>query len=168
MIPAHAAAEKNSNGVMEPKEGTIVTLKRILGSFLVMALSLTLVRIAQAEEQGKEEQAGGSWQMASQGSDQPAGQPEQKGAPSANSGNRQPTAEEMKELMQGVMGPMMAQMISAMLQSMAKTLAEPQIAQNLATYTRNYYLALVDRGFTEEEALRIVTAAGFPSLGGKQ
>ena len=49
---------------------------------------------------------------------------------------------------------------------MSKTMAEPQIAQNFATFTRNYYQALVDRGFSEEEALKIVTASGLPSMGG--
>lgn len=81
-------------------------------------------------------------------------------------GNRQPTAEEMREMMQGVMGPMMGEMMASMLKSMSKTMAEPEIAQNLATFTRNYYQALVDRGFTEEEALKIVTSSGFPTLAG--
>ena len=82
-------------------------------------------------------------------------------------GNRQPTAEEVRQMMQGVMGPMMGEMMSSMLKSMSKTLAEPQIAQNLATFTRNYYQALIDRGFTEEQALKIVTSTGLPNLGGK-
>ena len=66
------------------------------------------------------------------------------------------------------MGPMMGEMMSNMLKSMSKTMAEPQIAQNFATFTRNYYQALVDRGFTEEEAMKIVTSTGVPSMGGKQ
>ena len=145
----------------------MVLLKKMIVSVLVMACSSASAGIARAAEDGREEKAGMEpWQASPQGADQPAKKPQQTG--SATAGNRQPTAEEMREIMQGVMGPMMAQMMSAMLQSMAKTLTEPQIAQNLATYTRNYYLALVDRGFTEEEALRIVTAAGFPSIGGKQ
>jgi len=77
-----------------------------------------------------------------------------------------PTAEEMREMMQGVMGPMMGEMMASMVKSMSKTMAEPEVAQNLATFTRNYYQALVDRGFTEEEALKIVTSSGFPMLGG--
>lgn len=84
---------------------------------------------------------------------------------------REPTPEELQQanaMMEQMMVPMMGQMMSVMLESMASKLAEPQIAQNLATFTRNFYLALKDRGFSEEEAIRIVTSAGFPAVGGKQ
>ncbi len=84
------------------------------------------------------------------------------GLPAPGQGNRPPTAVEMQQMM----GPVMAEMMSSMLKGMTKTLAEPQIAQNLATFTRNYYQALMDRGFTEEQALKIVTSTGFPSMGG--
>ncbi len=76
--------------------------------------------------------------------------------------------EEVQKMMETVMGPMMGHMMSQMIKSMAKTMAEPEVAEYLATFTRSYYLALVNRGFTEEEALRIVAAVGIPSLGGKQ
>lgn len=81
---------------------------------------------------------------------------------------KKPTAQEIEEAqaaMQQMMGPMMGQMMSAMMEGMAKTLAQKEIAENFATFTRNYYLALVSRGFTEEEAMRIVTTTGIPSAG---
>ena len=85
----------------------------------------------------------------------------------AAGGNRQPSAEEVREMMQGVMGPMMGEMMSSMLKAMTKTMAEPQIAQNMAVFARNYYKALMDQGFTEEQALKIVTSTTVPNPGGK-
>lgn len=46
----------------------------------------------------------------------------------------------------------MAQMMAGMVDLMAR----PETADKLATFTRNYYEALVKKGFTKEEALRIV------------
>ena len=87
---------------------------------------------------------------------------------SAARGNQPPTAEETRQMMQGVMGPMMGEMMSSMLKSLSKTLAEPQIAQNYAAFIRNYYQALIDRGFTADEALKIVSSTGLPSVGGNK
>ena len=81
---------------------------------------------------------------------------------------KQPSAEEVRQMMQGVMGPMMGEMMSSMLKSLSKTLAEPQIAQNYAAFIRNYYQALIDRGFTADEALKIVSSTGLPSVGGNK
>ena len=64
--------------------------------------------------------------------------------------------------------PWMGQMMAVMLRSMAKALAEKEIAENLATFARNYYSALVSRGFSEEEAMKIVVSTGWPNVGGKQ
>lgn len=80
---------------------------------------------------------------------------------------KQPSPEEMQQMMGAMMAPM-ADMMGLMLEGMAKTMAKREIAENFATFTRNYYLALVTRGFTEEEAMKIVTASGLPSMGGKQ
>ncbi|MDO8730184.1 MAG: hypothetical protein Q7J69_03235 [Candidatus Omnitrophota bacterium] len=94
--------------------------------------------------------------------DEPRAEFQEISAQPQSRANRQPTAAEMQE----IMGPMMGEMMSNMLKAMSKTMAEPQIAQNFATFTRNYYQALTDRGFSEEEALKIVTASGLPSMGG--
>lgn len=61
-----------------------------------------------------------------------------------------------------MMGPMMGMMMEGMMESMLATLAKPQTAERLATFTKSYYDALVRKGFTKEEALRIVTAVGIP------
>ena len=47
-------------------------------------------------------------------------------------------------------------------------LERPQTAERLATYARNLYDALVQRGFGHEEAVRIVTAFGVPGRGGRR
>ncbi len=76
--------------------------------------------------------------------------------------------QEAQQAMQAMMGPMMAQMMTTMVEAMSKTFAKQEIADNFAMFTRNYYLALVKNGFTEEEALKIVISSGLPSMGGKQ
>jgi hypothetical protein len=65
-----------------------------------------------------------------------------------------------------MMGPMMSQMMQSMLQGMLLQLAKPETAQNLATFTKNYFDALVAKGFTREEAIRIVVAVGMPTMPG--
>lgn len=82
--------------------------------------------------------------------------------------NQEPSPEEVQQMMQQMMLPVMGQMMTVMLKSMAETLAEPEIAQNFATFTRNFYDALLTRGFSREEALQIVTSTGVPSVGGPQ
>ena len=76
--------------------------------------------------------------------------------------------EEVKQQMEQVMGPMMGLMMGQMIEGMSKAMAKPEVASNFATFAHNYYLALVKQGFTEEEAMKIVTSAGIPSVGGKQ
>lgn len=79
----------------------------------------------------------------------------------------QPSPEEVRRMMQGMLGSM-ADLMGLMMEGMAKTMAKPEIAENFATFTRNYYDALITRGFTEEQALKIITSNGLPSLGGKR
>ncbi|MGH7700714.1 MAG: hypothetical protein ACREMJ_09400 [Gemmatimonadales bacterium] len=67
----------------------------------------------------------------------------------------------MQQQMQ-MMGPMMGMMMEGMMESLLATLAKPQTAERLATFTKAYYDALVRKGFTKDEALRIVTAVGIP------
>ena len=77
---------------------------------------------------------------------------------------KSPTPEDMQKNLQA-MAPMMGTMMTMMLESMAKKLAEPQMAEYYATFMRNYYLALVKQGFTEDQALKIVSSTGLPSTG---
>ena len=89
-------------------------------------------------------------------------------------GKKEPTPEQMRQITQKVvgpmmdqMGPMMGNMMAQMMEGMAKTMAKPEMAEYFATFTRQYYDALITRGFSKEEALQIVTAAGLPGLGKK-
>ncbi len=66
--------------------------------------------------------------------------------------------------MNTMMGPMMTNMAQAQITATISALGRPEIAQQLATFTKNYYDALVSRGFTKEEALRIVAGAGLVGL----
>ena len=72
----------------------------------------------------------------------------------------------MRQQMQQ-MPRMMSDMMRQVMQSTTAALADPQTAQNLARFTRNYYTALVAQGFTEEQAMRIVSNVGFPMLPGR-
>jgi hypothetical protein len=67
-----------------------------------------------------------------------------------------------------LMAPLASQMSVNMMDAMLTVLERPATAERLATFTRNYYEALVRRGFTREEALRIVIGRGVAGeLGGR-
>jgi len=74
--------------------------------------------------------------------------------------------ESPKEALQQ-MGPMMGMMMKGMMKAMLELFSEPETAEKLATFTKNYYDALIRKGFTPEQALKIVIGQGMPSLGGK-
>ena len=69
---------------------------------------------------------------------------------------------------QQMMQQMMSSMMGLMMEGMARSMAKPEFAQNMAAFMRNYYKALIAQGFTEEEAMKIVTSAGIPRMGGQQ
>ena len=79
----------------------------------------------------------------------------------ADTTQSQPAAGETTQQM-GQMTQMMTQMMRQVTQSSLAVLAEPETAENLARFTRNYYEALVARGFTEGQAMQIVSNLGFP------
>ena len=89
---------------------------------------------------------------------QPAQQPAQQAAQQAE----RPTAEMQQQM--DMMGPMMGQMMQAMMQGMPAVLSKPETAQQMATFTKNYMDALVAKGFSREDALRIVMAHGLPMM----
>ncbi|HPV30576.1 MAG TPA: hypothetical protein PLT30_14020 [Deltaproteobacteria bacterium] len=62
-----------------------------------------------------------------------------------------------------MMAPVMGEMFSQMIRSMFTELAKRENADMLATFTRNYYESLVAKGFSKEEALRIVVSTGMPT-----
>ncbi len=55
-------------------------------------------------------------------------------------------------------------LVEEALKRKADALAAPEIAVQFAKFVRNYYEALLDEGFTSQEALEIVTATGIPSI----
>ena len=63
---------------------------------------------------------------------------------------------------------MMGMMMAQMMEGMSKAMAKPEVAENFATFMRNYYNSLIKQGFTQDEAMKIVTSSGMPSMGGKQ
>ena len=90
---------------------------------------------------------------------------ERKGVDTTQARPARETAE-MRQQMQGMM-PMMADVMRQATQSTMAVLVEPETAQSLARFTRNYYTALVAQGFTEEQAIQIVSSVGFPGLSGR-
>jgi len=81
-----------------------------------------------------------------------------------------PAMQDSINMVMGAMGPMFGNMFGNMMTSMYEgmlvVLERPETAERMAAFTRNYYEALVRRGFTREEALRIVATVGIPSMGG--
>lgn len=69
----------------------------------------------------------------------------------------------MQQTMQQ-MAPMMGQMAGMALEGTLVILAKPENAERLADFTKNYYDALIKRGFTKEQALQLVTGVGLPHL----
>src|SRR6266700_945428 len=63
-----------------------------------------------------------------------------------------------------MMGPMMGQMMEAMMEGMLRVMAKPESVDRLATFAKNYYDALIRKGFTKEQALQIVIATGMPRM----
>jgi hypothetical protein len=68
--------------------------------------------------------------------------------------------------MMQMMGPMMGTMMETMIETMFKVLAKPENAQRLATFTKNYYDALIAKGFSKEEAFQMAMSMGMPALSG--
>ena len=86
-------------------------------------------------------------------------------AAAPRSEQRTPEAMQHTDMQQmDMMAPMMGHMTQAMMQGMLAVLARPETAERMATFTRNYHDALVAKGFSREEAMRIVMAHGIPSL----
>jgi len=52
----------------------------------------------------------------------------------------------------------MGQLAAVSLTARLAVLAKPEAARNLAAFVRNLYDALIAKGFTKDEALKIVTA----------
>ena len=64
----------------------------------------------------------------------------------------------------GSMVPMQIRAATMTLEATWAALAKPENAAHLADFTKNYYDALVARGFTKDQALAIVMAIGIPHV----
>ncbi len=115
-----------------------MTFKKLLIGFMLVGFAVMPIRLAAAEETPTE-----------------ALPPQQ-----TSSQNPQQQMQQAQQMMGGMMG--------MMIEGMAKSLAKPEVADYFATFTRQYYDALITRGFSKEEALQIVTATGLPGVGKKQ
>ena len=92
-----------------------------------------------------------------------ANKPPPEPATTGGEGKPVQSPEAMRQQM-GAMSPI-GEMMGHMMKSMAQAMADPVVAGSYATFMRNYYLALVEQGFSKDEALNIVKATGLPSLG---
>lgn len=62
---------------------------------------------------------------------------------------------------------MMGQMMTNMMTSMFDALGRAENVERMATFTKNYFDALMAKGFTRDEALRIVIGQGIPMPSGR-
>jgi hypothetical protein len=58
--------------------------------------------------------------------------------------------------------PWVGQMAETVMGATLAVLSRPETAERIAAFARNYYDALVAKGFSADEALRIVLAHGVP------
>lgn len=61
------------------------------------------------------------------------------------------------------MVPMMGRMSEVMIDAQLKVAAKPETAERVAAFKKNLFDALVNKGFTREQALQITMAAALPS-----
>ena len=72
-------------------------------------------------------------------------------------------ADSVSAMMQN-MSPAFGLMMQSMMEATLTVLERPETAERLASFTRNYYEALIRKGFTESQALALTAAVGFPSV----
>ena len=90
--------------------------------------------------------------------------------PAVSQGQTGPAEKSPQQMQQGMdmamqqMGPAMNEMMRQMMDSMFTYLARKETAVKIASFTRNYYVALVKAGFTKEEALQIVINSSVPVM----
>jgi hypothetical protein len=75
-----------------------------------------------------------------------------------------PEEQQMYQQQIQLMTPLYGYMAKAMIEAQLEVLANPATAEKLATFTKNYYDALIKKGFSRDEALKIAMTAGFPAF----
>ena len=81
-------------------------------------------------------------------------------------GNKEPSPEEIKQLMEasfGAMVPVMGAMTETMIDAQLKVAAKPETAERIAHFKKNLYKALVKEGFTKKEAMEIMQNTAVPA-----
>ena len=81
-------------------------------------------------------------------------------------GPKQPSPEELKQIMEASMGamvPMMGRMTEAMIDAQLRTGEKPETAARIASFKKNLYDALVKQGFSQDQAFQIVLNTSLPS-----
>ena len=68
------------------------------------------------------------------------------------------------EKMSKQMTPMFGNMVESMMQGKLKVFAQQETTILLAKFVKNFYDALIDEGFSKEEALQVVMSFGFPAI----
>ena len=77
------------------------------------------------------------------------------------------TPERQQALIQqqmNAMTPMFGEMMRVMMTATFDVLSQPESAEKLASFTKNYYDALIKKGFNQDEALKIAMSIGMPSM----
>lgn len=80
--------------------------------------------------------------------------------------NKQPSPEEVKQLMEmslGAMVPMMGKMAEAMIDAQLRIAEKPETAASLAAFKKNLYSSLIKQGFTKQEAFDIMLNTAVPA-----
>lgn len=80
--------------------------------------------------------------------------------------NKQPSPEEMKQLMDmslGAMVPMMGKMAEVVIDAELKIAQKPETAMSLAVFKKNLYNALIKQGFSKKEAFEIMLNTSMPA-----
>lgn len=70
-----------------------------------------------------------------------------------------PTPEQIKESMRRAI-----EIQNEQTKARLKTYSEPEMVTSFAKFSRAYYEALIDVGFSKEESLKIVISVGFPNF----
>jgi hypothetical protein len=64
--------------------------------------------------------------------------------------------------------PMFGQIMKATMEAQLEIIAKFETADKLASFTKNFNDALIEKGFSKDQAFKIVLSAGFPAFPGIQ
>ncbi len=85
--------------------------------------------------------------------------------------NKKLTPEQQQKLIQQqmqMMTPMFGQIMKTTMEAQLEIIAKFETADKLASFTKNFNDALIKKGFSKDQAFKIVLSAGFPAFPGMQ